>query len=180
MLCLVKKHLFVKKGEKMKKYIITLLIILLPAISYAEDFAKDFLDDSILKDSESVQRDEGKLTFTTGLSHDEVLSFYRKELKALYLKKKEDPGDINYRDWEDVTYIEDDGRMPWHSITISKEMNDDVTTVVISKDKWTWIVGTLIIRYIAVFVVLLLLFVGMKVSGAIISSSVKKVEAKKA
>ncbi len=156
----------------MKKYFIALLIILLPAVSYAEDFAEYFLDDPILKNSESVEREDGKLTFTTEKSHDEVLSFYREKLKSLE--------DIKYREWKDATYIEDDGRMPWHSITISKEMNEHGTTVVIAKDSWTWIMGTLILRYIAVFVVLLVLFVGMKVSGAIISSTVNRADAKKA
>lgn len=228
----------------MKKYFITLLIILLPAISYAnnkEDFAKIFLDDPILKDSASVEREKGRLTFTTEKTHDEVLAFYKEKMKAFYeeeirtsnkeklkaeyeeeLRSSEESKDwdeaffkeklkalekgdsfkerlkaleeeasfknelnyleknINYRDWDEVTYIEDDGKLPWHSITISKKMTEGKTTVVIAKDKWTWIIGTLLIRYIAVFVVLLVLFVGMKVSGTIISSSVNKAEAKKA
>lgn len=156
----------------MKKYFVTLLIILLPAISYAEDFAGDFLDDPILKNSGSVEREEGRLKFTTGKSHDETLAFYREKLESFE--------DIKYRDWYEATYIEDDGRMPWHSITISKEMSDQRTTVVIAKDSWTWIMGTLVLRYIAVFVVLLVLYAGMKVSGTIISSRVNKAEGKKA
>ena len=156
----------------MKKYIVTLFILLLPAITYAGDFAEIFLNDSILKNSESVEREEGRLTFTTEKSHAEVLSFYREKLKSFE--------NIKYREWADATYIEDDGRMPWHSITISKEMKDNKTTVIIAKDSWTWIMGTLVLRYIAVFVVLLVLFVGMKVSGAIISSTVNRAEAKKA
>lgn len=156
----------------MKKYIITLLIILLPAFSYAKDFAEDFLDDPILKNSDSVQKEEGRITFTTEKSHDEVLAFYREKLQSAE--------DIKYRDWKDSTYIEDDGRKPWHSITISKEMGDKGTVVVIAKDSWTWIMGTLILRYIAVFVVLLVLFVGMKVSGAIISRMFYVNNAKKA
>lgn len=170
--CLIKKHLPIKKGEEMKKYIVTLLILLLPSITYAEDFAAEFLNDPILKNSESVEREEGRLTFTTKKSHDEVLSFYRGKLKSLE--------DIKYRDWGDATYIEDDGNSPWHSITISKEMSNNRTTVVIAKDNWTWIMGTLILRYVAVFIVLLVLFVGMKLSGAIISSTVNRAEAKKA
>jgi hypothetical protein len=59
-------------------------------------------------------------------------------------------------------------------------MSDHVTTVVIAKDRWTWIMGTLILRYVAVFIVLLVLYVGMKFSGAIISSTVKSAEVKKA
>lgn len=146
--------------------------MLLPSISYAEYFADFFMNDPIIKNAKSVEMEKGRLTFTTEKSHDEVLSFYREKLKSF--------ADIKYRDWGDATYIEDDGRMQWHSITISKDMNDHVTTVVIAKDNWTWIMGTLILRYIAVFVVLLVLFVGMKVSGAIISSTVNRPEVKKA
>ena len=156
----------------MKKYIVALLIILIPAISFAEDFAEKFMDDSILKNSVSVEREKDRLTFTTEKSHDEILAFYRKKLES--------DENIKYRDWKDATYIEDDGSLPWHSITISKEMSDHKTAVVIAKDSWTWILGTLILRYIAVFIVLLVLFAGMKISGAIISSTVNKTEAKKA
>jgi hypothetical protein len=46
------------------------------------------------------------------------------------------------------------------------------------KDNWTWIIGTLILRYIGVFVVLIVLLIGMSVSGAIISRSVGKVDPK--
>ena len=107
---------------------------------------------------------------TTDLSHDQVLEFYKGAL--------EKAEDIKYRDWNVATYIEDDGRLKWHSITISK--NETPTSVVIVKDNWTWIIGTLILRYIAVFVVLMVLFAGMLVSGNIISKSVKKAAPKKA
>ena len=104
------------------------------------------------------------------LSHDEILAFYRQALK----KHK----DIKFRDWKDATYIEDDGKLLWHSITISKQ-NKDGANIVIVKDNWTWIIGTLVLRFIGVFVVLLFLMVGMYISGTIISRSVKKLEAKK-
>lgn len=147
----------------MKKYIITLLLILLPAVSFADDF----LGAPILPDSLKVKEEAARLEYTTGKYHDEVLAFYKEELKSFE--------DIKYRDWDEATYIEDDGRMPWHSITISKEMNSEgTTTVVIAKDSWTWIMGTLILRYIAVFIVLLVLFAGMKISGGIISMMFKK------
>jgi len=98
------------------------------------------------------------------------VAFYREALK--------DGRDIKFREWKDATYIEDDGRLSWHSITISKGEREG-TTVVIMKDNWTWIIGTLVLRYIGVFGVLLLLFLGMAVSGSIISRSVKKMEARK-
>jgi len=86
--------------------------------------------------------------------------------------------DIKFRDWKDSTYIEDDGKLPWHSITISKGHKDGAT-VIIMKDSWTWIVGTLILRYIGVFAVLTVLYLGMSVSGRIISTSIKRMEEKK-
>jgi len=48
------------------------------------------------------------------------------------------------------------------------------------KDNWTWIIGTLILRYIGVFVVLMIVLLGMVVSGKIITSFVRRAEAKKA
>ena len=47
------------------------------------------------------------------------------------------------------------------------------------KDNWTWIIRTLVLRYIGVFVVLLILFLGMTVSGSIISRAIKRIEARK-
>ena len=152
----------------MKKYFMTLLFLFLPAILFAEDF----LNAPVIPDSRTVKKEKKRLEYIADLSHDEVLSFYREKLEPLE--------DIKYRDWKDSTYIEDDGKKPWHSITISKEKSDEGTTVVIAKDSWTWIIGTLILRYVAVFVVLLVLFAGMTISGRIISSTVKRAEAKKA
>ncbi len=145
----------------MKKYLIAaILIILVPGFIYADDF----LNVPVLPDSQVVSKEKGKLVFKTGLSHDEVLAYYRKELK--------DYQDVKYRDWKDSTYIEDDSNQPWHSITISKD-NGQETTVEIFGDSWTWIISTLILRFVGVFTVLLILYVGMKVSGIIISRSIK-------
>jgi Na+-transporting methylmalonyl-CoA/oxaloacetate decarboxylase gamma subunit len=46
------------------------------------------------------------------------------------------------------------------------------------KDNWTWIIGTLILRFVGVFVVLLFLLIGMYVSGWIISRSIGKIDGK--
>jgi Na+-transporting methylmalonyl-CoA/oxaloacetate decarboxylase gamma subunit len=51
-----------------------------------------------------------------------------------------------------------------------------MTTIVISKDNWTWIIGTLILRFFGVFMVLIVLLGAMSVSGAIISRTLKRVE----
>ena len=133
--------------------------------------ASDFLGVPVVQEGETIMKTEGRLEFKTDLSHNKALSFYREALK--------DYADIKFRDWDDATYIEDDGNRPWHSITISK---DDAkgTMIVIVKDNWTWIIGTLVLRYIGVFVVLMVLFLGMSISGRIISGIVKKVDTKKA
>jgi len=152
----------------MKKIMFLLFILLFfpPALN-----AKDFLGAPVIPDGTTIQKTDSRLELKTPLSHDEVVSFYREALK--------DFEDIKFREWKDATYIEDDGKMPWHSITISKEGKGS-TDVVIVKDNWTWIIGTLVLRYIGVFMVLMILFIGMSVSGKIISRSVQRMEAKKA
>jgi len=153
----------------MKKTALLFLILLLmfPAISNAEDF----LGAPVVSQGKENLRTDARLEMKTPLSHDEVVLFYKEQLK--------DVPDIKFRDWKDSTYIEDDGARPWHSITISKD-DKDGATIVIVKDNWTWIMGTLILRYIGVFVVLMIVLLGMVVSGKIISSFVRRAEAKKA
>ena len=152
----------------MKKTALLFLILLLfPAISNAEDF----LGAPVVSQGKENLRTDARLEMKTPLSHDEVVLFYKEQLK--------DVPDIKFRDWKDSTYIEDDGARPWHSITISKD-DKDGATIVIVKDNWTWIMGTLILRYIGVFVVLMIVLLGMVVSGKIITSFVRRAEARKA
>ena len=116
-----------------------------------------------------ISKTNSRLEIKIGLSHGEVLGFYREAFR--------EDKDIKFREWKDATYVEDDGKLAWHSITISKQKGSE-TSVVIMKDNWTLIIGTLILRYIGVFAVLLVLFLGMSVSGRIISGVVKKAETK--
>lgn len=143
-----------------------LALLLLPWLSMADEF----LGAPVIPGGEIVQQTKKRMVIRTNQTHDEVLSYYKKELKDL--------PDLKYREWKDETYIEDDGAMKWHSITISKG-NEEAATVTIKKDNWTWIIGTLILRYIGVFVVLLVLFLAMSASGSIISRTIKRMEAKK-
>jgi hypothetical protein len=152
----------------MKQWIVLLsLVIFLPVSSYGEDF----LGAPVIPQGTVTKKSDDRLEMKTGLSHDEVIAFYREALK--------DFQDIKFRDWKDSTYIEDDGRMPWHSITVSKG-GETGTEIIIVKDNWTWIIGTLVLRYIGVFVVLMLLLIGISVSGRIISIFVRRMDAKKA
>ena len=152
----------------MKNYLYMFLVLslIIPVSTNAENF----LSAPLVTGGTVIQKTEKRLELKTGLSHAEALAFYKKAL--------EDFKDLKFRDWKDATYIEDHGKRAWHSITISKE-DKEGTTIVVMKDSWTWIIGTLVLRYIGVFVVLLFLLLGMIVSGAIISRLVKRREAKK-
>jgi hypothetical protein len=151
----------------MKKLFFLSIVFLM--VQAAPLMADDFLGAPVIPEGKTVEKTKTQLTIKVDRSHDEVLAFYKEALK--------DAPDIKFREWKDATYIEDDSNRAWHSITISKGGQGE-TTVIITKDSWTWIIGTLVLRYVGVFVVLLFLLLGMTVSGAIISRSVKKVEAK--
>ena len=151
----------------MKKILLfsSILVFVFQGISFADDF----LQAPVMTEAQVLEKTKSRLELKTNLTHDEVLAFYKEALKDLE--------DIKYRDWSEATYIEDDGNRPWHSITISK--GEGETTITIVKDNWTWIIGTLILRYISVFVVLMVLFITMTLSGKIVSSAIKKAQAKK-
>ena len=159
------------KGLKMKKmFFLMLFLCFCVLFSPASLWAEKFLEAPLVPGGKTVQKTKSKMEMVSRLSHRDVMRFYKEALNG--------DKDIKFREWKNDTYIEDDGNRPWHSITISK-LYDKGTTIVITKDNWTWIIGTLVLRYIGVFVVLLFLLLGISVSGAIISKSVKKMEAKK-
>jgi hypothetical protein len=146
--------------------LILLFLMLYPVLLRAEDF----LGAPVIPDRVIIKKTEKRFEMKSKLIHDEALKFYKQALK--------DFKDIKFREWKDATYIEDDGKLAWHSITISKG-DEKETTIVIMKDNWTWIIGTLTLRYIGVFAVLMVLFLGMSISGNIISRWVRKTEARK-
>jgi hypothetical protein len=147
-----------------------LLIFLMVVIKPAPSGAEDFLGAPVIPGGKTILKSESRLEMVAKLSHEEAMKFYTEALKGYK--------DIKFRDWKDATYIEDDGKLPWHSITISKK-DTEGTAITIAKDNWTWIMGTLLLRYIGVFVVLLFLLLGLSISGAVISKTIKKMEAKK-
>ena len=144
-----------------------LLLLFIPLFSGAEEF----LGAPVIPNGETIKKTKSRLEISAEMSHDEAVTYYKSALKDLE--------DIKFREWKDATYIEDDGKRAWHSVTISKG-NKEKTTITIAKDSWTWIIGTLVLRYIGVFVVLLILYIGMTISGNIISRTIKKIEIKKA
>ena len=144
----------------MKDFILMLTIVFI-ALSNETGFAEDYLGVPLIPQRKEIKKDEARLEITTDCSHDVALNFYKEVLKQY--------PNIKYREWKNATYIEDDGALEWHSITISKKENP--TSIVIVKDTWTWIFGTLLLRYIAVFVVLGIIFIGMTLSGKITQKS---------
>jgi hypothetical protein len=155
----------------MKKIILLMLIVGWVVSIAGWSRAEDFLGAPVIPGGRQISKSKDKLELNTGKTHDEVLDFYKKALANF--------SDIKYRDWNDSTYIEDDSNMKWHSITIYKD-DANGAVVVIMKDSWTWIIGTLILRFFGVFIVLLFLLLAMSISGGIISRSLKKIEEKRA
>jgi len=152
----------------MKKWIlgVALLAILLPAFVIADDF----LGAPVLPGGQIIVSREDRLEKKYQEPYDEVVKYYKDALKEFKHVKSWDRGNS--------IYIEDHLDRPWHSITIMKR-DDGVTTVVMLKDNWTWIIGTLVIRFVGVFVVLFVLYVALSLSGAIISRLVDRPKKKK-
>jgi hypothetical protein len=156
------------KDIQMKKP--TLFLIFLCLTVPVPSWAEHFLEAPIIPGATIMTQTDSRLEIKVDKSHDEVLNFYQKAFEG--------QPDLKYRDWKQATYIEDDGKMPWHSVTISKEGNKE-TRIIIVKDNWTWIVGTLVLRFVAVFIVLLVLYVCMTLSGRLIAWSLRRMETSK-
>jgi len=119
----------------------------------------------------AIPQPEGtRLRLEYNLPYNQVLTWYKEALKNY--------PDARYRDWKDEMYIEDQGGSKWHAIIISKT-GGAKTEVTIVRDNWTWIMATLVIRFIGVFVVLLVLWVGLNFSGFVMQRFFKEEEAPK-
>jgi hypothetical protein len=150
----------------MKKLIAVLVLILTIA---GPVWAEDFLGVPIKSGGQSVQTGKSLLEVDYDLSQAEVAQFYRDALKG--------QSDLKFRERRNGFEIEDHGRRAWHKILIAKK-DKGQTAVTITRDSWTWIIGTLTIRFIGVFVVLLVLYLAMSTSTGIITRSIKAVEAR--
>ena len=160
-----------KKIEYFTKVLFVAFVFLLFS-SFSAEAVEQFLGLPVIPGSHVTFKSDVKIELNTSLSHDAVLSYYKKALSDLK--------DVKFRDWDNATYIEDDSNRSWHSITISKDNGTSNVSVVIMKDNWTWIIGTLVLRFVGVFVVLLVLYAGMTISGKIINRFVRKMDSKKA
>jgi hypothetical protein len=123
----------------------------------------------IMPDGTTVKQESGRQVIEYNMPYNQVLAWYQEALKKY--------PDARYRDWKEEMYIEDQGGSKWHAIRISKT-DGPKTVVTIQKDNWTWIIATLFIRFTGVFVVLLVLWIGLNISTAILLRTVAKTKEK--
>lgn len=140
-----------------------ILLVILPVMA----MAADFLGAPVMPGGTVTVQTESKFEKTYDLNFEAVVNFYNEAFK--------DEKDIKFWDRRDEKYIEDHGSRLWHSVSITK-LGNGGTGVSILKDNWTWIIGTLILRFFAVFAVLMMLYIALAISGAIVSRSVRKAE----
>jgi len=107
------------------------------------------------------------------VSPQEVVSFYKTEFRNeadLKWHESEQSNKVILYDW---------GSREWHKITIDKKEHGTGTLITIKKDNWTWIIGTLVIRFAGVFIVLIVLMIVLYISGRIFSAGEAKPEKEK-
>ena len=149
----------------MKKiiYMIIALFLLSPMVSFADG---GFLGAPMPPTAgKVVQSTEKKMETALNLPYQDALAFY----KATLVGK-----DYKFRDRGNATYIEEYGARPWHSILVTK--TPEGCSITVTKDSWTWIIGTLTLRFFAVFLVLTCLWIPLSIVGAIM----KKIDARAA
>lgn len=145
--------------------VVILLWMLCPSLSFGEDF----FGAPVMPDGKVVSQTDERLEKTYNVSYDAAVKFYEEALKG--------ERDIKIRDRGTQTRIEDHSNRQWQSITITKAA-EGLTDIVFVKFNWTWIFGTLTLRFFGVFVVLIVLYVAMTISGAILSRVIKVQEQK--
>jgi hypothetical protein len=147
--------------KKVLVFSVSLLVLSLPVLTAAEEF----LGVPIMPGGRVVASTRSMEKRVYEVSYEQVLSYYQEAFKNAQ--------DLKLRDRKTEVVIEDNGRLAWHRISISKDSSrpSDVT---ITKDSWTWILGTLTLRFIGVFVVLMILYLCMKFEMSLIARWVRR------
>jgi hypothetical protein len=139
----------------MKRFLLlaVMVMILIPSVSRGDDF----LGAPLPPGGKVVFQSGTRLEKSYPLTYEEAIAFYKEALKG----------------WEDIKFwerkreikIEEYNVRPWHSITIQKA--DGGTSITVRKDSWTWILGTLTMRFTGVFGVLVCLYIPLSIVGSI-------------
>jgi hypothetical protein len=155
-------------GYTMKRFFLLLIMVIMlnPSVSRGEDF----LGAPLPPGGKIVYQSGSRLEKSYPLTYEEAIEFYRNALKG----------------WEDIKFwervrevkIEEYNVRPWHSITIEKA-DDGGTRITVKKDSWTWILGTLAMRFLAVFGVLVALYIPLSIVGSISARIALKKKAQK-
>ncbi len=149
--------------------IVMFIILGCMAFPSSVSWGEDFLGAPVISGGKTLRSQKNRLEKLYDMRYQDAVKYYQDALK--------DYENVKFWDRTTETYIEDHLNRPWHSITISKE--PEGTKIVMVQDNWTWIIGTLVLRFIAVFVVLLVLYIAMSVSGAVLSRIATATEGKK-
>ena len=152
--------------------VISLILVTLLYLTPIELYSSQNFDISVppggeilaSKELNSISLQYKKLTF------DKIMKFYQNELN--------NEADIKWENLEEQSGIKihDWGSREWHTIKITENSRREGVIVTIRKDNWTWIIGTLIIRYVGVFVVLIVLMIALYITGVIISRTLAKID----
>lgn len=140
------------------------LFVALWVLSPGVLLAEDFLGAPVMPGGKVVSQTQDRLEKSYDVSYEDALKFYREALKG--------EADIKFRDRGKETLVEEYSNRPWHSVNIIS-VAEGKTDIVILKDNWTWILGTLTLRFFGVFAVLIVLYIVLEISGAIIPRIVK-------
>ena len=146
----------------MKKRILLFTLFLLSLSPEAK--AEEFLGLPVLPGGRTVRSTGALLEKSYDMAAPAAIQFYKDSLNG--------QGDLKLRENRQGFVIEDHGRLPWHKVVIL-ETAQGQTSVQINKDSWTWILGTLFIRFIGVFVVLMVLYFAMAFATGFIVRSVR-------
>jgi hypothetical protein len=136
------------------------LVILVCMLSPALVLADEFLGAPLPPGGQVTVSTPKRIEKKYEMGYADAVKFYKDAFKKDELVKFWDRGD--------ETYIEEHGNRPWHSVTITP-LEKGGTEIVILKDNWTWIIGTLVIRFVGVFGVLCVLYIALTISGRIMA-----------
>jgi hypothetical protein len=140
----------------MKLLLFCSLIVIFCGYAYGDEF----LGAPIMDGGEITKKTDSELEQVLPKSHGKIVAFYKDAFK--------DDHDISYRDRGNITYIEELGSKPWHSIIISP-IDTHRTKVLIIRDNWIWTLKNLILPFAGVFLVLFVLYLATSICGAIFS-----------
>lgn len=121
-------------------------------------------------------------TLITNNDSDDQVYLYKTitlaDIEIFYKHEFKETNDVNWNKTAGINgFILDDwGNKNWHKITVIDKGKEGIE-ITIQPDRWTWIIGTLIIRFIGVLIVLSALMIFIYISGYFFRMTSKKADA---